>query len=151
MWRFPLCLLLLVACVPQSGRLASPETGLSGRFSPQVVVTDHSHHVLYAHVIVAEREGEITRAIVLSQRRDGVHSLRFREAWSGGVELPFRRGRGLDGCSHGHCLNRHAGMIFLSAPLFERAQRHGLAVRLLSGSENIDINVPAHVFHLPAP
>ncbi|QXT39164.1 hypothetical protein [Gymnodinialimonas ceratoperidinii] len=121
---------------------------MAGHYSRQVVVSDHTHHVLYAHVIVAERDGETTRAIVLSQRRDGVHNLRFQEAWSHGVELPFRRGGALDGCSHGHCLNRHAGLIFLPAPLFAHAQRHGLAVRLLSGTENIDISVPAHLFRL---
>lgn len=148
-----LCLLLLLltaACVPQSGGLVSPETGLSGQYSRQVVVSDHRQHVLYAHVLVTQRDAEVTRAVVLSQRRDGVHRLRFEEAWSHGVELPYRRAGALDGCSHGHCLNHHTGLIFLSGPLFAHAQIHGLDARLLSGTTNMNISVPASLFHLPA-
>lgn len=150
MWRLFL-LLLLSACVPQSGALTSADTGISGQYSRQVVVSRDRHHTLYAHVLLTERDGESLRTLVVSQRRDGVHALRFQEAWSNGVQLPFRRAGALDGCSHGHCLNRHAGFIFLSAPLFAHAQTHGLDARLLSGTTNLDISVPASLFHLPAP
>lgn len=152
MWRLSLLLLLAVAaCVPQSGTLVSPQTGLSGQYSRQVVLSNHAHHVLYGHVLVTQRDGETLRTLVLSQRRDGVHILRFSEAWSHGVQLPFRRTAALDGCSHGHCLNRHAGLIFLSEALFAHVQIHGLDARLLSGTTNLDIHAPASLFHLPAP
>lgn len=150
MWRLSFVLLLLAtACVPQSGSLVSRDTGLSGQHSRQVVISNHPHLVLYGHVLITHRDGETLRALVLSQRRDGVHQLRFAEAWSGGVQLPFRRAGALDGCSHGHCLNHHAGLIFLSEALFAHAQTHGLQARLLSGTTNMDISVPAALFHLP--
>jgi len=142
---------LLAGCVPQSGTLVSEATGLSGRYSEQVVISDHPHHVLYGHVIEAQRNGEITRALVISQRRDGVHNLRFQEAWMRGVELPFSRSGALSGCSHGQCLNRHAGMILLSDALFTHARNNGLQVRLIGGQDNVDIRVPAELFQLPPP
>lgn len=152
MWRLSLLFLLVFAgCVPQSGTLVSPQTGLSGQYSRQVLISDHPHHVLYGHVIVSQRDGQTLRTLVLSQRRDGVHRLRFAEAWSGGVRLPYRRAGSLDGCSHGHCLNHHAGLIFLSEALFAHVQTHGLEARLLSGTTNLNIRVPASLFHLPAP
>lgn len=152
MWRLTLFLsFFTVACVPQSGGLVASDTGLSGQFSDQVVISDHMHHVLLGHVIVTERDGETVRALVVSQRRDGVHNLRVQEAWSSGVELPFRRAGGMDGCSHGHCRNAHVGLILLSAPLFAHAQRHGLNARLISGTDNVSIFAPATLFHLPQP
>ncbi|MBY4895224.1 hypothetical protein KUL25_20875 [Rhodobacteraceae bacterium N5(2021)] len=141
--------MFLVACVPQSGSLVSPDTGLSGHYSRQVVIFNDAHHVLYGHVLITHRNGETLRTLVVSQRRDGVHRLRFSEAWSGGIQLPFRRASALDGCSHGHCLNHHAGLIFLSEALFTHAQSHGLHARLVSGTTNLDISVPASLFHLP--
>ena len=143
-----LCI-VLAGCVPQSGALVSEDTGLSGRFSAQVPISDHMHHVLHGHVIESIRSGETIRALVISHRRDGVHSLRFQEAWTGGIELPFSRSGALNGCSHGHCLNRHAGMILLSDALFTHAQTHGLQARLIGGQDNVDISVPASLFNLP--
>ncbi len=67
-------LLLLAACVPPSGTLSSRDTGLSGSYSRQVPISNDIHHVLYGHVIEAAREGEVIRALVVSQRRDRVHS-----------------------------------------------------------------------------
>lgn len=152
MWRLTLfSALFTVACVPQSGGIVASDTGLSGQFSDQVVISDHMHHVFLGHVIVAARDDEIARALVVSQRRDGVHNLRFQEAWSAGVELPFRRVGGMDGCSHGHCRNTHVGLIFLSAPLFAHAQRHGLHARLISGTDNVSVFAPAALFQLPLP
>lgn len=152
MWRLLLLLsLITTACVPQSGTLVSRDTGLSGQYSRQIVISDHPHHVIYGHVLMTERDGETLRTLVLSQRRDGVHVLRFEEVWSQGVRLPFRRAGALDGCSHGHCLNRHAGLIFLSEALFAHVQIHGLDARLLSGTTNMNIEVPASLFHLSGP
>ncbi|WP_341862384.1 hypothetical protein [Gymnodinialimonas sp. 57CJ19] len=152
MWRLTLFFALFTAaCAPQSGGLVASDTGLSGHFSNQVVISNHMHHVLLGHVIVAERDGEATRALVVTQRRDGVHNLRFQEAWSGGVELPFRRAGGTDGCSHGHCRNAHVGFIFLSASLFVHAQDHGLHARLISGTDNVSIFAPPALFHRPQP
>lgn len=151
MWRLLLLLLCLTACVPQSGSLVSPETGISGQYSPQVIVFRNHQYTILAHVLLTERDGEHLRTLVLSQRRDGVNPLRFEEVWSNGIQLPFARAGALDGCSHGHCRNRHAGFVFLSAPLFAHVQTHGLEARLLSGTTNLDISVPASLFHLPAP
>ncbi len=143
--------LLLAACVPPPGPVASRNTGLVGSYSRQVAISNDVHHVLYGHVVEATREGEVVRALVVSQRRDGVHRLRFQEVWSDGVQLPFSRSSALDGCSHGHCLNRHAGMILLSDPLFAHAQTHGLRARMIGGQANIDIAVPADLFLFPPP
>lgn len=142
-------LLLVAACVPPTGTLSSRDTGLSGSYSEQVPISAHARHVLYGHVIEARRDGGVIRALVVSQRRDGVHALRFQEVWSNGVELPFSRTSALNGCSHGHCLNRHAGMILLSEALFTHAQTHGLHARMIGGQTNIDISVPAALFNLP--
>ncbi|WP_166486072.1 hypothetical protein [Jannaschia sp. CCS1] len=143
--------MFLTACVPQSGSLVSAETGISGQFSRQVVVFQDRHYTILAHVLLTERDGERLRTLVLSQRRDGVNPLRFQEAWSNGVQLPFRRAGALDGCSHGHCLNRHAGFIFLSERLFAHAQVYGLDTRLLSGTAHLNISIPASLFQLPPP
>lgn len=155
MWRLTILLTLLIilttACAPQSGALVAPDVGLSGQFSRQMVISDHPHHVLYGHVLVTQRDDAILRTLVISQRRDGVHALRFQEAWSHGTPLPFRRAGALDGCSHGHCLNRHAGLIFISEARFAHARVYGLDARLLSGTTNMNISVPATLFQLPAP
>lgn len=142
-------LAFLAACAPQSGGLVSRETGLAGRFSDQVVISDDVHHVLLGHVIIANRDGETTRALIVSQRRDGVHRLRFSEVWMDGVALPYRRAGALDGCTHGHCRDNHVGMIFLSEQLFTHAQTHGLQARMIGGQGNVDIAVPARLFALP--
>lgn len=72
-------LLLLAACMPPSGTLSSRETGLSGSYSHQIPISNHPHHVLYGHVVEAIRDDAVSRALVVSQRRDGVHRLRFQE------------------------------------------------------------------------
>lgn len=134
-----------VQVLAQGGTLANPETGVAGTYTAQVVISDHPHHVLVGHVIIVTRGEDTVRALVIQQRRDGVHRLRFREAWSGGVELPWRRSFG-DGCTHGRCRDNPVGMIFLSAALFERAEAHGLTARLVGASGAIDIAAPATLF-----
>ena len=145
----PLLLIFISGCAPVSGRLSARDTGLSGSFSEQVQISSHPHHVLYGHVIEVTRGASPVRALVVSQRRDGIHALRFQEIWSSGVELPFSQTNALNGCSHGNCLNRHAGMVLLSNRLFIHAQAHGLQARMIGGQANIDISVPASLFHLP--
>ena len=129
----------------QGGVLSQQATGLSGAYSAQAVISDHPHHVLAGHVVIVTRGGETVRALVIRQRRDGVHRLSFHEAWSGGTTLPFRR-EGGDGCTHGHCRDRAIGMIFLSRALFDRARDHGLSARLIGPSGAIDIAAPASLF-----
>ncbi len=142
---------LLAGCVPQSGSLGSAETALSGSYGAQVVISDDAHHVLMGHVIRTTRDGDTVRALVISQRRDGVHSLRFSEAWMGGIRLPYARPGALDGCTHGHCRDNYVGMIFLSEALFTQSQTHGFRAYLVGGTANIPIYAPPHLFALPTP
>lgn len=142
--------LVLGACVPgpgaDGGTLVSRATGLSGQYTAQQVISDHPRHLLLGHVIQVDRDGERLRALVISQRRDGVHALHFAEAWSDGTALPFVQASALDGCTHGHCRDRHAGFIFLSQARFAQAQTHGLRARLLGGQANVDVFAPAQMF-----
>lgn len=147
----PFFALILAACVPQSGSLTSEDTGLSGTYSAQAVISQDPHHVLMGHVIQTTRGADTVRALVISQRRDGVHRLRFAEAWMDGIRLPFVRAGALDGCTHGHCLDTHVGMILLSDAMFAHAQTHGLSAHLVGGAANIDIHAPRHLFALPEP
>lgn len=142
----------LAACVPQSGTLTSDSLSLSGSYSAQTVISDDPHHVLRGHVIRVTRDGDTVRALVISQRRDGVHRLSMREAWSGGVQLPYRStNRRLDGCSHGRCRDNSVGMIFLSEPLFALAQAEGLRATLVGAEGSIPIYAPPALFALPEP
>lgn len=149
MTRLPalLSIAILVACTPQSGVVTSDALGLTGSFTAQRVISDDAHHVLLGHVIEVTRDGETVRALVISQRRDGVHRLSLREAWSGGVQLPYRATtRRLDGCTHGHCRDNPVGMIFLSEALFAHAQVHGLRAYLVGRTGNIEIHAPPELF-----
>jgi hypothetical protein len=148
-----LCAVILwmtaVQVLAQGGTLANPETGVSGTYTAQVVISDHPHHVLVGHVIIVTRGPDTVRALVIQQRRDGVHRLHYAEAWSAGIALPFRRTYG-PGCTHGHCRDNAVGMIFLSSALFVRAEHHGLSARLVGPSGAIDIAVPAALFRAAA-
>lgn len=142
-----LLLMFLSACAPQSGALVSRDTGLAGSFTRQIPISDHPHHVLMGHLIDTTRDGARVRALVIGTRNDGVNRVNMREAWSNGVELPFRATtRRLDGCTHGHCRDRALGMIFLSEALFTHAASHGLRARLIGTGDAININVPATLF-----
>ena len=105
-----LALLLLLAACATPATLETVDSGLSGRISDQVRISDHPHHVLMGHVLIAARGDEITRALVIQQRRDGVHSLRIRQAWQEKhhgkqsdadeqPDAPTQVGRPLDRCN----------------------------------------------------
>jgi hypothetical protein len=127
------------------GILQRDASALDGIYTPQIMISDHPHHVLMGHVIIVARGEETVRALVIRQRRDGVHRLRYRAAWSGGTELPWRRSYG-QRCTHGHCRDRPVGMIFVSAPLFVRGLDLGLSARLTGPDGAIDIHAPAALF-----
>lgn len=139
--------LLLCGPVPAAGggRLSAPDTGIEGIFTAQDVISDDAHHVLMGHVIVAQRDGDTHIALIIQQRRDGVHYLRYGQAFSGGVELPFRR-MGGTGCTHGHCRDRPIGLITLSVPMLTRFATTGLQARLTGRSGAIRLTVPAPLF-----
>jgi hypothetical protein len=142
-----LCLILLfpLPAIAQGGGLSNPQTGIAGVYSAQARLTDHPHHVIMGHVIIVTRNGSVARALVLRQRDDGVHRLRFAAAWADGRALPFRAEGGL-GCTHGHCRDRAVGMILLSDTAFAAALRDGLAARLTGPAGAIDITAPARLF-----
>ncbi len=140
-------LMFFAACAPQSGVISDGATGLTGQFTRQVVISDHPHHVLMGHLIQTTRDGVQTRALVIGQRRDGVHRVRMVEAWSDGIELPFSATtRRLDGCTHGHCRDNAVGVIFLSDQLLADGRSNGLSARLIGRSAAINIEVPATLF-----
>lgn len=148
MLRAVLLSLLLVlphATLAQGGALANAQTDIAGVYTAQVRISDHPHHVLMGHVVIVTRAGTTARALVIRQRRDGVHRLHLREAWMDGTRLPYARDRG-HGCSHGHCLDRPVGRILLSASLFAHAGRHGLRARLIGPGGAIDIAAPPALF-----
>lgn len=143
-----LCLCLCLLALPAhatGGAVSNAATGISGIYTDQRRISDHPHHVLMGHVIVVARDGGQARALVIRHRRDGVHRLRFSEAWANGRRLPFRRETGT-GCTHGHCRDGPVGMIVLDAAQFHRAGAEGLSARLIGPSGAIDIAVPASLF-----
>lgn len=127
------------------GALANAETGVSGVYTDQHLISDHPHHRLMGHIIIVRRDSALARALVIRHRRDGVHRLWFSEAWSGGERLAFRLEAGL-GCTHGHCRDGPVGMILLDQAEFARAADRGLRARLIGPSGAIDIAVPADLF-----
>ena len=139
-----LLLLPLMACT--GGALSNDRSAISGVYSAQTAISDHPHHVLIGHVIIADHGATRAYALVIGQRRDGVHRLSFDAAWRDGVILSFRKEHGT-GCTHGHCRDAPVGMILLSAPLFQIAQAQGLAARLIGPSGVIDIFAPAALFN----
>ncbi|MEJ6391326.1 hypothetical protein [Gymnodinialimonas ulvae] len=144
----PLILLLVVtACASPSGLVSSPQTGLNGQYTSQVVISDHPHHVLMGHLITVDRNGTRSHALIIAHRRDGVHRLRMAQAWSNGTELPFTATTlQLDGCTHGHCRDSAIGIVTLSDGLLAMARREGLSARLTGRSDAVDIHVPARLF-----
>lgn len=147
MYRYLVICVALAACVSAGGEYASPATGVSGTYSRQVVISDHPHHVLYGHVVaLTGADGTPVRALVISHRRDAVHSLRINQAWQDGHELPFRRMDRRLGCTHGHCRNAALGFIALGPGMIARAAQQGFAAHLLGPSGAIDIHAPAALF-----
>lgn len=145
-------MLALAACSPRSGAVVSPQTGVTGQYSRQIVISDHPHHVLMGHVIETRRDDIVVHALVIGHRHDGVNRVVMREAYAGGIALPFQpTHRRLDGCTHGHCRDRAVGMIFLSPALLDQARQHGLRARLIGSGDAIDISVPALLFQLDEP
>lgn len=139
--------LSLTASWAQSTLVASAETNVTGITTSQVMISRNTHHVLMGHFFVVERDGEIVRALRVHQRRDGVHRLRFDEAWSSGTALPFTGPvRPTDGCVFGQCRDIYVGTIFFSEGLFDRAQRSGLSARLVGPSGAVQIAAPASLF-----
>lgn len=151
MLRLLSLLLVLAACTPQTGPqtgvVRSSHAGLEGAYTRQVVISDHAHHVLMGHLVDGTQAGERHRMLVIGARRDGVHRLTMRQAWSHGVELPFvSTSRRFDGCTHGHCRDRSVGLIVLSDALFGHAARHGLSALLTGSADSIEIFVPPELF-----
>ncbi|PWK61091.1 hypothetical protein [Roseicyclus mahoneyensis] len=142
-----LCLsLLALQAHATGGALSNAATGVAGVYTGQQRISDHPHHVLMGHVIIVSRDGALARALVIGHRLDGIHRLRFSEAWTAGQPLPFHRETGA-GCTHGHCRDGSVGMILLDGAGFDQALRRGLAARLTVPSGTIDISVPAALFH----
>lgn len=147
MYRYLVICVGLAACVTAGGEFASPVTGITGTYSQQVVISDHPHHVLYGHVVsLVGEDGTPMRALVISHRRDGVHYLRFDQAWQDGYELPFRRLDRRLGCTHGHCRNAALGFIALGPGMIARAAREGFDAHLLGPYGRVDIHAPAALF-----
>ena len=145
MHRALLLFLFLAACAPQT-TLETTDSGLSGRITDQVLISDHPHHVLMGHVLIAARGDEITRALVIQQRRDGVHRLRIREAWQQGRELPYRSLDRRLGCIRGRCRDNAVGFISFSAAMLERAAQDGFSATLIGPEGAIEIAVPPRIF-----
>ncbi|MBF9046299.1 hypothetical protein LSUCC0031_04125 [Rhodobacterales bacterium LSUCC0031] len=138
-----LLILPLMAC--GGGALSNDRSAISGVYSAQTAISDHPHHVLIGHVIIADHGARRTHALVIGQRRDGVHRLSFDTAWRDGVMLSFRKEHGT-GCTHGHCRDGPVGLILLDRALFLRAQDEGLIARLTGPSGAIDIYAPPALF-----
>jgi hypothetical protein len=139
-----LLMLTLMGC--GGGAISHPTSGISGVYSAQMPISDHPHHVLMGHVIIAHHDSAVARALVIGHRRDGVHGLHYTAAWQNGRALRFRRETGT-GCTHSHCRDGPVGMILLSEPLFRIAKAQGLTARLIGPSGAIDIFAPAALFN----
>ncbi len=140
-----LALLILPLMGCGGGALSNDQTWISGVYSAQRAISAHPHHVLMGHVIIADQGPRRAHALVIGQRRDGVHRPQYSAAWHDGAQLAFRPETGT-GCTHGHCRDAPVGMILLSAAEFRSAQARGLAARLTGPSGAIDIDVPAALF-----
>jgi hypothetical protein len=146
MLRALVLLLILAACAAPQTTLDTTDSGLSGRITDQVLISDHPHHVLMGHVLIASRGAEITRALVIQQRRDGVHTLRIRQAWQQGRELPYRSLNRRLGCIGGQCRDNAVGFISFSGQMLERAARDGFSATLIGPEGVIEIAVPPQIF-----
>lgn len=145
MMRALVLFLFLAACAPQT-TLETTDSGLSGRITDQVRISDHPHHVLMGHVVVVARGDAVTRALVIQQRRDGVHRLRIAEAWQQGRALPYRALNPRLGCIRGQCRDNAVGFISFSAAMLERAARDGFSATLIGPEGAIQITAPPRIF-----
>jgi len=137
----------LVPASAQTTLVSSADTGVVGITTGQVMISRNTHHVLMGHFYVMERDGQLVRALRVHQRRDGVHRLRFDEAWTQGVSLPFTSpSRPTDGCVQDRCRDVYVGTIYFSDQLFQRAQTTGLSARLIGPSVAVQISAPASLF-----
>ena len=138
--------LVLVGC-QTGGNIYRPSSGLTGSYTRQVVISNDPHHVLLGHLVAVQQDDAHVRALVIHQRRDGVHRLRMTQVRMDGIALPFRSGTsGMSGCTHGTCRDYAVGMVFLSDALFSRLIETGLTARLLGREGVIDITVPSSLF-----
>jgi hypothetical protein len=94
--RLVLCLCLVtLPAHAAGGALSNAATGVAGVHTDQRRISDHPYRVLLGHVIVVCRDGELARALVIRHGRDGMHRLRFTEAWENGTRLPWPRAAGM--------------------------------------------------------
>jgi len=144
----PLLCVLLAACAPgqPGGALQADALGLAGVHSRQVVISDHPHHVILGHVIIARQGGDVSRALILSHQWDGVHRLRVTGAWNGGRTLPVRPLPRNDGCTRATCRNGPIGMILLDGPAVAAAAESGLTARLHTNAGPVAVTVPPRLF-----
>jgi hypothetical protein len=142
-------LLLCLSCTPTrpAGQLNSDITGVRGGYSAQLVVSDHVHHVILAHVIVAEHQGERFQSLVFSQVRDGVHALRINSIWRDGTETRLSRyDRRTHICVNGNCRARVMGYLPLIQSQMSIARQTGISGDLFGPSGPIAVHVPATLF-----
>lgn len=147
-WFCPLLLLLGMAGGAAAQTLApNTDTGIAGHATAQVRLTDHPHHVLMGQVIVASQGTDRVQALAIAQVWDGVHRLRFDQAWADGTALPYQPiARAGLACAARSCRTVAVGVIFFSPAAFTHVQAHGLAARLTGPSGIIDITAPAALF-----
>lgn len=127
--------------------LSSSATGLTGHSTAQMRLTDHPHHVLMGQVIIARQGDDRVQALSIAHVWDGVHRLRFDQAWADGVALPYQPiPRAGLACAARSCRTTAVGVIFLSTAAFAHVQTHGLRARLTGPSGAIDIAAPAALF-----
>lgn len=146
MFRALVLCLMLMACGLTGTELSTDDSALNGHITRQFVISDHPHHVLLGYFLTVTRADETTRALVIQQRRDGVHNLRMVDAWQNGRELPYRAINRRLGCVHGHCRDNAIGLISFSAAMLERAARDGFNATLIGRDGAISIHAPATLF-----
>ncbi len=136
----------LAACMPAAVTLPQQSNGaVAGVATRNLVITDHPHHVLVGHIAHVRRGTDAVFALVIDQRRDGVHRLIYREAYQDGRALPYRSLHRRVYCGR-DCRDRSIGMINFSADMVRRATLEGFNATLYGPDGSIDVFAPPSLF-----
>jgi hypothetical protein len=138
--------LFAAATAPLAPTPAQAQSHVVGITTAQVDLSTDTGPALLGHIYITERDGELVRALMIHQRRDGLPPLRVAEARATGGSLPFSASTASDGCMQAYCRDVYLGTIYVTEQMFARAQRQGLTARLIGPNTTVRIRAPGALF-----
>jgi hypothetical protein len=139
-------LFALVACVNEPMVYNDVHTGVRAGASRRYPVYQNLLVSVYGQAFIAANATETQYGIYVNQIATGTGWSFFQQAYSFGVELPYKRGQSnILGCSS-FCTVEEQGAVQLTADEFNQAASAGIELKLIGTGSSIVIKVPAEAF-----